>query len=379
MESHRVCPVCKDDMTTRNPRMLPCVHSFCTTCLEGLVQHQKWSKKQMITCPVCRKTVKLSSKGITAIPGNFLLYDDLQNKANPQRQRKCSVCEDKEKAAVVWCRECYKDLCQACKKKHLKIKGFQDHTFRSILSGMCGEHKEIIQYICNYCNIELCATCAYNDLHTMHGDKIIKIEEGCVELKDTIYGKTVKMQRPLEKKLSHLISVKESIECRKSEIEVHAKELSDKITKAKKTLLSQLDEQARCVNKLTAAVKLNLETMKRVNELCSDNRKQYDYNFYSMLQCLDISTENDAEAGKMLCYDPVSVPIYLKQDLSMGKLESTKENLEDYPIPIHRKDEYSLDEISVCSDTVYESFLSNRRTECFVSDKEVERNTTKQS
>lgn len=43
-----MCSICLESFV--EARVLPCVHSFCTKCLEDLVDEQ-----QMITCPECRQ------------------------------------------------------------------------------------------------------------------------------------------------------------------------------------------------------------------------------------------------------------------------------------------------------------------------------------
>lgn len=49
-EDYLICDVCGDeyDEDHREPRVLPCLHTFCNRCLEGMVRD--WT----LTCPTCR-------------------------------------------------------------------------------------------------------------------------------------------------------------------------------------------------------------------------------------------------------------------------------------------------------------------------------------
>lgn len=49
MEEMLMCPVCQDIF--KDPRQLPCGHSMCMTCLEGLMDH---SSDVAFKCPDCR-------------------------------------------------------------------------------------------------------------------------------------------------------------------------------------------------------------------------------------------------------------------------------------------------------------------------------------
>lgn len=42
----RNCLVCKWELQRREPRMLPCLHSFCKDCLPDLIQGYSWVPTQ---------------------------------------------------------------------------------------------------------------------------------------------------------------------------------------------------------------------------------------------------------------------------------------------------------------------------------------------
>ena len=52
------CAVCIDQYT--EPKVLPCLHSFCKRCLDGLLTQQGAAWK--IRCPTCRSCAEVSFK-----------------------------------------------------------------------------------------------------------------------------------------------------------------------------------------------------------------------------------------------------------------------------------------------------------------------------
>ena len=63
------CAICLE--VYRDPRTLPCQHSFCRECLEQSVGSSE--DKSTLVCPVCRKKVKISRKGVKELPVHFLV------------------------------------------------------------------------------------------------------------------------------------------------------------------------------------------------------------------------------------------------------------------------------------------------------------------
>ena len=50
------CAVCMEHF--KEPKVLPCLHTYCKECLEKLVKKQRYD--HVITCPECRKASKVS-------------------------------------------------------------------------------------------------------------------------------------------------------------------------------------------------------------------------------------------------------------------------------------------------------------------------------
>ena len=66
------CPICLEEF--KNPKMLPCQHSFCMEdCLKSLLDSNSVSKE--IICPICRKKCSVPRKGF---PNNYTLQSLLE-------------------------------------------------------------------------------------------------------------------------------------------------------------------------------------------------------------------------------------------------------------------------------------------------------------
>ena len=56
LAKHLECPICLEKF--KGPKMLPCQHSYCKKCLEGLVRGLGRDDYE-VTCPECRKITKV--------------------------------------------------------------------------------------------------------------------------------------------------------------------------------------------------------------------------------------------------------------------------------------------------------------------------------
>uniref|UniRef100_A0A1X7STN5 RING-type domain-containing protein n=1 Tax=Amphimedon queenslandica TaxID=400682 RepID=A0A1X7STN5_AMPQE len=70
LEEQLTCSVCLDHYT--NPKILPCHHSFCEHCLEGLPLDKK-NETYYLSCPNCRHHTEVPEEGIGAFPVAFHL------------------------------------------------------------------------------------------------------------------------------------------------------------------------------------------------------------------------------------------------------------------------------------------------------------------
>jgi len=177
------CPICTEVYT--DPRVLPCVHTYCLKCIEG------WSKDKQpgdkLACPLCRKEFTLPSNGVSDLPRNFFVTNFLQMRELSSVESKtspCEACSDDEvaekKDATVYCVECQQKICQTCEQHHKKFKGtrlhsivnigekFMKETYFEMLSANCDKHMgDPLRIYCFQCKLPTCTMCYITD-HNSH-------------------------------------------------------------------------------------------------------------------------------------------------------------------------------------------------------------------
>ena len=132
------CAICQDLLN--DPKILPCLHSFCTGCLKewlGRLPYLEASKRHL-ECPLCRGKVALSTpRAVEELPSNFSAVRlveivRLQDQASSKKVTPiCQNCEDEE-AAKSSCSECAIFLCDFCEKSHRKSKATSKHKLCSL-------------------------------------------------------------------------------------------------------------------------------------------------------------------------------------------------------------------------------------------------------
>ena len=116
LEEQLTCSVCLDHYT--NPMTLPCLHSFCQHCLEGLPLDKK-NKIYFLSCPTCRRCIEFPEEGAAAFPVAFHLnslkelYNTMKSSAvlpNPE----VAACSDHGKLLELFCEKCNTVICVNC-------------------------------------------------------------------------------------------------------------------------------------------------------------------------------------------------------------------------------------------------------------------------
>ncbi|KAJ8412512.1 hypothetical protein AAFF_G00128480 [Aldrovandia affinis] len=128
-----VCSICLDHY--HNPKVLPCLHTFCERCLQNYIPPQSLT----LSCPVCRQTSILPEKGVAALQNNFFitnLMEVLQRDPECSRPEACSVLESVSAAAAG------KPLC--CPNHEGKVMEFYCESCETAMCLECteGEHRE---------------------------------------------------------------------------------------------------------------------------------------------------------------------------------------------------------------------------------------------
>ena len=129
----------------KKPKMLPCLHTFCAKCLQGLWQQslvtpphfynsQPPPSSRIIGCPVCREQVQLTT--VEDLPSNFSashLVDivEMQERVSKEAPPTCQSCKAR-RDAVASCAPCGIFLCGSCLEVHKTLKLTSSHHINSL-------------------------------------------------------------------------------------------------------------------------------------------------------------------------------------------------------------------------------------------------------
>ena len=217
------CSVCMCKYT--DPKQLPCLHSFCLHCLNGIQRTS--GRRDKIACPECRQEFNVPDNGnLAALPTNFRinsLLDVLAIKECNTTGVKCGNCDKRSKRShycfqccAFWCGECitFHNKMKANKDHYaLALEDFQDHDFEDILKrpeycAMPGHEKKKIKLFCKICKVAICNACAFTD-HDGHGK--ILLEQAANERKLRVKSAIESQRKRAQTKRSEITKLDESL------------------------------------------------------------------------------------------------------------------------------------------------------------------------
>ncbi|KAM4605428.1 E3 ubiquitin-protein ligase TRIM21-like isoform 1-T2 [Polymixia lowei] len=157
------CPVCQDIFT--EPRQLPCGHSICMVCLEGMIDH---SSEIPFRCPDCRAYFGRifgvqKSYALANIAEDY--KEKSEERAKQAEEVYCDCCPEKQELAAKTCLKCEVSLCKEHIRDHLEHPVFTGHPLVNPLGDLqkrkCPQHKdEVLRYYCNTSRRYICNICS---------------------------------------------------------------------------------------------------------------------------------------------------------------------------------------------------------------------------
>ena len=252
--------------TFTDPKQLPCLHSFCLHCLNGIQQTSGVHGK--ITCPDCTKQFQIPGSGTpNELPTNFRinsLLDVLAIKECSTANVKCGNC-DKRSAQTLYCFQCCSFWCEECilghniirtNKEHktLALKDFQDQDIEAIIRRpiFCQRElheKEELKFFCKNCEVAICNTCAMT-LHEGHRKMLLqeatnarktKINSIVKSLKDKVLEKRKEVEQFNQKSME----VQAKVADVKSQVQTNVDQMIAIIEARKQDVFDAVDNQAK--------------------------------------------------------------------------------------------------------------------------------------
>ena len=183
LQDRIVCSSCKKQY--RSPKTLPCLHSFCLSCLQELSTSD--SMGSTVECPQCNKQVRVPGNDLTNFSSAFSIIRQVElfnflQKVNGRVDIRCEKCSSKSVKACSYCRDCGKFICDLCvqihkswfefqKHKLLTLRElkdcFKDHIPQKIVPSQCGLHQRQCTVFCETCKEQICHECIVK-LHRDH-------------------------------------------------------------------------------------------------------------------------------------------------------------------------------------------------------------------
>ena len=298
LEDQLTCAICLDLYT--NPKSLPCLHSFCQQCLEGLPLDPQ-GDNYFISCPTCRYRTQLpKSKGAADFPtafqiNNFKEVHNLLMKVSGQQQVTCKNCTTTN--AIGYCKECGEFLCQECIDGHKKYAPIACHNITSLdevatsasqllpvkQEIKCSTHNEPLKIFCGTCEKLACYDCTVRIPRGHDYDLITDCyPKHCQKLQTSL--------KPVSEKIAAIIDVLRALTDREIEIKEQDKIIKEEIhvmVEEKIDLLRQSERQlVREVDTITAS-KL---------QVLSEQKKSAETSLSQLKDCKEV-VEQSLEIG----------------------------------------------------------------------------------
>ncbi|XP_055999443.1 RING finger protein 207-like [Ostrea edulis] len=248
------CPICLEPV--RTPRCLPCLHTFCESCIQTYISStaiRKEEEYQSIECPVCRKESRppekcmSSDEWVTSLPINYLV-NSVSVKSS-ESEKLCVICkkQNKKNAAIHWCKNCMEEICDDCKTYHSYLSILQNHKIVNLseandclenfdVDEPCSIHKnKTIEVYCGDHDKLCCSVC----FATQHRrcERVEAIEDVCSRFDRTdMQPRLEKFSKSLEMLENLQENNREQVDKLKARKEVICRDVADKIEKAKRAL-----------------------------------------------------------------------------------------------------------------------------------------------
>ena len=259
------CSVCMSKYT--DPKQLPCLHSFCLHCLNG-IQRTSGRRDKLRARSVYRQEFNVPDNGnLAALPTNFRinsLLDVLAIKECSTTGVKCGNCDERTKQSY-YCFQCYAFWCEECIGLHNRIKANKDHyslaleefreqDFENILKrpsfcGIPGHGKKEMEFFCKICEVAICNACALLD-HEGHAKMPLElaVNERKLRLKSAIDSQKKRAQAKksqIEKLNEYYNEVQERAACVKRNVQEYADSIHAAIEAKKLEIFDDVERRTQ--------------------------------------------------------------------------------------------------------------------------------------
>ncbi|KAM9801095.1 tripartite motif-containing protein 3-like isoform 1-T1 [Neosynchiropus ocellatus] len=261
-----VCSICLDHY--HNPKVLPCLHTFCEKCLQNYIPPQSLT----LSCPVCRQTSILPEKGVAALQNNFFitnLMEVLQRDPECSRIEACNVLESASAATACQPLSCPNHegkvsqhdglLRRWCHMTQYGSKQGQGLIFAAPL-----HHLQVMEFYCESCETAMCLECTEGE----HREHVT------VPLRDVLEQHKTALKNQLDTVRNRLPQLTAAIEL----VNEISKQLTDRKNGAVTEIGNTFDELEKALHQRKTAL------ITEVENICSAKQKVLQAQLASLLQ-----------------------------------------------------------------------------------------------
>ena len=246
------------------PRLLPCAHSLCHACVNGLLQRQtlnQFLQRQTLICPQCHQCNEVPP-GAVSFPQNRYILKIL----NLSRNKGCF---------------------QACKKHGREMSLFCDGRKVSLFSGS------------EDCRTEICSLCLTKD-HVHH--KVVDLLEKREEEIDSLSADIEDLKNDLDDTKGRLMKAKEEAE---EKFKRDAKTLNSRLASCRtlfESRLSQTESMTTNLNRIRKSidVTVTLETIEKKKNQYKNILNKYHETFKDPVKYKSSNVEETEEEVTLL-------------------------------------------------------------------------------
>ncbi|TMS02630.1 Transcription intermediary factor 1-alpha [Larimichthys crocea] len=269
------CPICKLSFHNREPKLLPCLHSFCKRCLptpfrSADPRRDSQAPVGAIRCPVCRQECWEMD-----VLDNFFVKDsaEVPSSTVEKTSQVCMSCDDNTEATG-YCVECVEFLCVTCIEAHQRVKFTRDHTIRQ-KEEMSPEAVGISTQKPVFCDIHkqeplklFCETC---DRLTCRDCQLLKHKDHNYQFLEDAYRNHKQylenMTQQLQEKRKAIEDVSSCISTGLQQVDENRKSVTNEIKRSICNLIMEINRKGKIlVNQLEALTKDHEVGLKKQQE-----------------------------------------------------------------------------------------------------------------
>ena len=284
LKQQTTCSYC--EKVLNNPRLLPCLHSYCSACLKKLLKED-----ENVVCPTCFENHGEATQDVERMAKDVLgesLIHMGRTGEQEEAQTSCSSCDAIMAEAVDRCLDCSEFMCRECSDIHRRLRQTRDHEIITLQeyendkddveqvahrSLYCDSHPgEELRYFCEKCKQIVCRECTIVK-HKSHRYTYMEESSTVKQVVQTLEGLLLKTRSKVDKfkkavddvnTTSDLITA--SIAGLKNSIRATATEMVRNVRVAELEMITEIDRvQSRKFHGLNGQLK-NLETNLEIYE-----------------------------------------------------------------------------------------------------------------